>query len=226
LGPKFPKTFKGKPFGTNLVLMSEPDSDHAHAPGGWLQAAPPTKPNSDPFPDINIQGTVVYEWNGDLNIAWSYTIDGVRMTHFGDHAHALTKKQLKQIGKTDIVFMSAPKPEEASKAMEIVRRDIRALNPRLVIWAHHIAPEKMPSLKDGDKLRKFFVKYFKKHLGDRDDYVDKTSYMELANVLQNANILNKELDGKILRKTSLRIDKKSLPRKTTSALFVKMLGKE
>src|SRR6185369_14029047 len=90
LGPRFPKEFRGEPLGANIVLMSEPDADHAYAPGDWLAYAPKTKPNSNPFPDLNLRGRVVYEWNGDLNIAYSYTIDGVRCTHLADNAHVLT----------------------------------------------------------------------------------------------------------------------------------------
>jgi hypothetical protein len=71
LGPSFPREFKGKPFGANIVLMSEPDADHAYAPGDWLESAPETKPNSNPFPGLDLRGTVVYEWNGDLNVAYS-----------------------------------------------------------------------------------------------------------------------------------------------------------
>ena len=225
LGPKFPKTFKGKPFGANLVLMSEPDADHAYAPGGWLQTAPQTGVNSDPFPRLGLKGTVIYEWNGDLNIAWSYTIDGVRLAHFGDNAHKLTKRQLKEIGKVDIIFMSAPKVKSET-SLDNVRWNIRALKPKLVIWAHHIAPEKMPGFVDEKKLRNFFARYFKKNASTNSSYDGNTSFMELATILQNANDLNREYSGKTLKRTSFTIDRKTLPRKTTSLLFLKMLGKE
>lgn len=56
LGPKFPNKFRGRPLGANIVLMSEPDADHAYAPGGWLQAAPKTRPNEKAFPDLNLRG--------------------------------------------------------------------------------------------------------------------------------------------------------------------------
>ena len=41
LGLEFPAEFNGQPFGANIVLMTEPDADHAYAPGDWLQNAPP-----------------------------------------------------------------------------------------------------------------------------------------------------------------------------------------
>ncbi|MBT6254271.1 hypothetical protein HOI83_03525 [Candidatus Uhrbacteria bacterium] len=225
LGPKFPKTFKGKAFGANLVLMSEPDADHAYAPGGWLQTAPQTGVNSDPFPKLDLKGTVIYEWNGDLNIAWNYTIDGVRLAHFGDNAHKLTKKQLKEIGKVDIIFMSAPKVKNDT-SLDHVRQNIQALRPKLVVWAHHIVPDKMPGFDDGKKFRAFFVRYFKRYASTGPGYEDSTSFMELATLLQNANALNKEYSGKTLKRTSITINKKTLPRKTTGLLFLRMLGKE
>src|SRR3990167_1816630 len=111
LGPLFPAEFQGKPFGANIVLMSEPDADHAYAPGDWLQKAPVTAPGSDPFPDLNLRGTIVHEYNGDVNIAWHYTVDGLRLAHFADNAHVLTDEQLKEIGAPDIIFISPPKTE-------------------------------------------------------------------------------------------------------------------
>ncbi|MSU54739.1 MAG: hypothetical protein EXS48_02840, partial [Candidatus Staskawiczbacteria bacterium] len=109
LGPTFPKQFNGQPFGANIVLMSEPDADHANAPGDWLYYAPKTKPNSNPFPDLNLRGTVIYEWNGDVNIAYGYNVDGMRLLHLADNAHVLTKEQIKEMGKLDVLFISPSK---------------------------------------------------------------------------------------------------------------------
>ena len=63
LGPVFPKQFNNQPFGANIVLMTEPDADHANAPGDWLYHAPRTKPNSNPFPGLNLSNLSLISTN-------------------------------------------------------------------------------------------------------------------------------------------------------------------
>jgi len=147
LGLNFPKEFQGKPSGANIVLMSEPDADHAYAPGDWLQHAPETKPNSNPFPNLDLRGTIVYEHNGDLNIAWHYNVDGLRLAHFADNSHILTEEQINEIGSPDIIFISPPKTADR-KANEVVRKNIKLLKPRIVFWTHHLAPKNLPAETD------------------------------------------------------------------------------
>ncbi|MDD5437743.1 MAG: MBL fold metallo-hydrolase [Patescibacteria group bacterium] len=209
LGPKFPKKFKGKALGANLVLMTEPDADHAYAPGNLLHNAPKTKPNSNPFPDLNLRGTVVYEYNGDLNVAWHYTIDGLRLAHFGDNSYVFTKEQLKEIGHPDIIFISPPKVDNKA-VLDLTRKNIEQLKPKVVIWAHHLAPKKLPKANDVAALRKFFVKYFKDNASTSKGYTGEKSFMELCYILEHAIELNKEYSGITLNKPFLEINEKSI----------------
>lgn len=231
LGISFPKTWDDKPFGTNLVLMSEPDSDHAYAPGGWLDNAPETKPNSNPFPDLNVRGTVIYEWNGDLNIAWQYTVDGIRLLHLADNAHLLTTEQLQEIGHPDIVFISPPKPkveDGIDEDLEFVRLNIEALAPKMVIWAHYIVPPNLPDTENIDTRRAFFRQFFKENAYMSKGYTGEDSFMELGYVLENAEVLNKEYNGISLNETSLTVNLEEIQQITDAPkaiLFKKMIAK-
>jgi L-ascorbate metabolism protein UlaG (beta-lactamase superfamily) len=231
LGVSFPDKWEDKPFGANIVLMSEPDADHAYAPGGWLQEAPATEPNSNPFPDINLRGTVIYEWNGDLNVAWHYTVDGIRIVHLADNAHLLTEAQLQEIGKPDIIFISPPKPqwEEGIEVdMQIVRKNIEALAPKIVIWSHHIVPPNMPYTENVEEQRGFFRQFFNKNASMNKGYKGEDSFMELCYVLENATALNKEYNGTVLKETSLSINSEQLRQANDNPktfLFRSMLAK-
>ncbi|MHB8830879.1 MAG: MBL fold metallo-hydrolase [Patescibacteria group bacterium] len=226
LGPKFPNKFRGRPLGANIVLMSEPDADHAYAPGGWLQAAPKTKPNGNAFPDLDLRGTLVYEWNGDLNIAWHYTVDGLRLLHLADNAHLLTREQLREMRKPDILFISAPKAESDS-GLEMTRKNIKLLAPKIIIWAHHLAPKGMPDFKDKDKLRNFFRAYFKKNAFTSKGYKGPESFMSLCSILENAYTLNAEYNGLSTKNTTLEINTKQMRkrRNTKAILFTNMIAK-
>ena len=226
LGLNFPKEFQGKPSGANIVLMSEPDADHAYAPGDWLQHAPETKPNSNPFPNLDLRGTIVYEHNGDLNIAWHYNVDGLRLAHFADNSHILTEEQINEIGSPDIIFISPPKTADR-KANEVVRKNIKLLKPRIVFWTHHLAPKNLPAETDPEILRKFFMKYFKENASTNKGYDGDKSFLPLCFALENAMILNEEYSGSILKKSSLKIDTKILNKtkgEPVSFLFLSMLA--
>lgn len=209
LDPNFPKEFQGKPFGANIVLMSEPDADHAYAPGGWLQNAPETKPNSNPFPNLNLRGTVVYEHNGDVNIVWHYTIDGLRLAHLADNSHIFTDDQLNEIGTPDIIFISPPKTENKT-VLDITRKNIEQLKPKIIVWAHHLAPKNLPKDYKPEVLRKFFVEYFKNNASTSKGYTGENSFLELCYVLENAIVLNKEYSGTVLDEPILEIDSGSI----------------
>lgn len=226
LGPRFPKKFNNRPLGANIVLMSEPDADHAYAPGGWLQAAPETKPNTKPFPDLNLRGTVVYEWNGDINIAWHYTIDGLRLLHLADNSHLLTREQLKEMGKPDILFISAPKAESES-GLEMTRKNIKLLAPKIIIWAHHLAPKGLPDLKKKDKLRDFFRAYFKKNAFTSKGYQGPESFMSLCTILENVFKLNTEYQGSFSKETCIEINPALVckQKKPKAILFTRMIAK-
>ena len=226
LGPTFPKEFQGKPFGANLVLSSEPDADHSYSPGDWLQFAPETKPNSNPFPNLDLRGTVIYEWNGDLNIAWHYTIDGIRLAHFADNAHLLTDEQLSKIGTPDIIFISPPKTEN-KEANEVVRQNIARLKPKCIFWAHHIAPSDLPETSDSETLRMYFANYFRMNANTSKHYQGEKSFMELCYVFEHAILLNQEYGGVELNVTQIEISQTTLNQtnKPHAFLFRKMVSK-
>ncbi|OGZ91557.1 MAG: hypothetical protein A2599_01760 [Candidatus Staskawiczbacteria bacterium RIFOXYD1_FULL_39_28] len=226
LGPSFPKEFFKKPFGANIVLMSEPDADHAYAPGDWLQNAPATEPNSNPFPNLDLRGTVVYEHNGDVNVAWHYTVDGLRLAHFGDNTHILTDEQLNEIGTPDIIFISPPKTEN-KQALDVMRKNIELLKPKIIFWTHHIAPKNLPKDDNPEDLRKFFVNYFKNNASTNKGYKGEESFLELCFILENAIILNKEYSGITMEESFIEINDRFLAKvknKPMSILFRSMLG--
>ncbi len=228
LGLSFPKVFAGKPMGANIVLMSEPDADHANAPGDWLENAPTTKPNSDPFPGLDLRGTVVYEWNGDVNIAYHYTVDGVRFMHLADNAHVLTAQQLQELGQPDILFISPPKTDSTDNApRESVRKNISALSPKMVIWAHHLAPKGLPTDQGISAMRSFFVDFFRKNAATSKHYNNESSFLELCYILENALVLNNEYRGIVQHESSIEIDRNTLSvsKNTQSILFAVMLAK-
>jgi len=203
--------------------MSEPDADHSYTPGDWLEKAPKTKPNSEPFPNLNLKGTVVYEHNGDLNIAWHYTVDGICLAHFADNAHLLTEAQLAEISQPDVIFISPPKASsENTDALDIVRENIKKLNPKIIIWAHHIAPVDLPTSEDPQVLREYFAEYFTKRANTNKNYKDSQSFISLCYVYENALLLNKEYNGEILDIPSIEIGSESLPDKPKSYLFRNM----
>lgn len=227
LGPLFPKEFNGKPFGTNLLLISETDPDHARAPHEWQQNAPEVKPNSNPFPNLNLRGTLVHEWNGEVCIAWHYTIEGVRLTHFSDHAHLLTEDQLKEIGNPDIIFYPIPKISWGDQeAFDIVRKDIHNLKPKIIIWTHHITPKNMPPIEDKEAISKFFVQYFKDNASTNRQYEGENSFMELCDMVQSGLHLTKEFNGIVKDTPVLEIDQSSISNyaECTPILFTSMLA--
>ncbi|HRH32672.1 MAG TPA: MBL fold metallo-hydrolase [bacterium] len=226
LGLTFPTTFKGSSFGTNIVLMSEPDADHSYSKGDWLQYGPETKPNCNPFPNFDLKGTIVYEYHGDLNIAYHYTIDGLRLAHFADNAHLLTEQQCAEIGSPDIVFMSPPKVPGAD-GLEIVRKNIEMLKPKIIMWTHHIVPPDLPKTTDSQSLRNYFIKYFKENASTNQFYEGEDSFIQLCYILENAFILNTEYSGIIVSETSITIDKNVIStskEKIQSYLFTSMLA--
>ncbi|MEW6610247.1 MAG: MBL fold metallo-hydrolase [Patescibacteria group bacterium] len=221
LGPQFPDEFNGKAFGANIVLSSEPDADHSYAPGSWLYHAPPTQTHSNPFPDLNLRGTVIYEWAGDVNIAWHYTVDGVRLAHFADNAHVLTHEQCKEIGHPDVVFLPLPKSDSlAPGVLDKTKKNIKLLNPKIVICAHHTVPPGTPFSAPVETIRAFFQNYYKKLEGKNIFYKNEESLMPLVYVLENAINLTKEYPSLILDTPTLEVTPSLLKRKNGDPLVV------
>lgn len=205
-GPAMPREFDGRPLGANLVLVSEPDADHAGVPRGLLQNAPPTTRESDPFPGLDLRGTVVYEWAGDVNIAWHYTFDGLRVAHFADNAHVLTDAQLKELGQPDIIFYPMPKADsEKTGVLDSVNRNIELLKPKLVICTHHIVPTDLPQTGNVEVLRTYFRTYFKKYAHTNAGYRGDESFIELSYVYENALALAQNHPSEILDEPFLTV---------------------
>lgn len=228
LGPIFPTQFSGKPFGTNLVLVSEPDSDHSYISSEWLKNAPKTRPNSNPFPNLDVKGTIIYEYNGDLNIAWHYKIDGIHVAHFADNAHLLTNSQLREIGNPEVIFISPPKVRWGNdKSLNILRRNISTLKPRIVFWSHYIPLDNQENL-DSEALRNKFREYIRQNASSNRHYHGENSFIELSYILENAIRLNAEYSGIIIDGPSIEIRSKLLFQdkdKPLTILFQKMLSR-
>ena len=224
---KFPKTIQNKPLWANILLISEPDPDHAKIPETLLPNAKSTKPKKSPFPWLNLKWTIVYEYNWDVNICYSYTVDGLRIAHFADHAHTLTDEQIQELWELDIITISPPKCDykKIPESIEQVLSDIQKLNPKLVIFSHHIAPDNMPFTNDSTILRKFFSAYLVQNASTNIWYKDLTSFIELSYIYENAHIIwNRFNDFQIIDNFIFETDKKQLDnlKQTKFILFNKM----
>jgi len=71
----------------------------------------------------------------------------------------------------------------------ITRKNIELLRPKIIFWAHHLAPKNLPDDDSSEILRKFFVQYFKDNASTSKRYEGESSFMELCYVLENAIIL-------------------------------------
>lgn len=133
LGIKFPQDLQA-----DVFLVSHPDEDHSYLRHSMLRQrknddAQDNESDTDIFPDFNLKGTLVREYNGDVCIAFSFTIDGIRCLHLADNAHLLSDRQLKEIGNVDVVFATMPKGEH-NVAVDIIKQ----LNPKIAIPSHYI----------------------------------------------------------------------------------------
>lgn len=133
LGIKFPKDLQA-----DVFLVSHPDEDHSYLKHSMLRQKmdSDTQDNQSDtgiFPDFNLKGTLVREYNGDVCIAFSFTINGVRCLHLADNAQLLSDRQLKEIENIDVVFATMPKGEH-NVAVDIINQ----LNPKVAIPSHYI----------------------------------------------------------------------------------------
>lgn len=133
LGLHFPSSITA-----DIVLVSHPDEDHSYLHHGLLKRRRPSQEEDmaadvSILRDINLRGHLVREWNGDINIAYAVTIDGIRFLHLADNAHILTQRQLDEIGPVDILFISPPK-YPGNRHMQ----NISLLQPSIIIPSHYI----------------------------------------------------------------------------------------
>lgn len=143
----------------DIFLVSHPDEDHSYLNSKWTR-----KPHEDPsikdigeitaLPRFNLKGTLVKEYGGDMNIAYSFYIDGFTFLHLADNARLLTEQQLKEIGGADVVFISPPKIPGLNYHIE----NIKFLYPKIVIPSHYIPPNTVNSNPTYDEVNKALEK--------------------------------------------------------------------
>lgn len=158
-GLDFPKRIDGKRLNAELILLSHMDADHASF-RPELSIEPPKKKGHKQseykiqFPKLNLHGVLISEWNGFPNIAWAYNIDGFNLWHLADNVPLLTKSQIQEAGKIDILFIS---PTKVRHNIETTIKNIKNINPKFVVWAHHI-PVKPYNETDENNIRKYLKK--------------------------------------------------------------------
>lgn len=203
LGLRFPTDIKA-----DLFLVSHPDEDHSYLKSEWIhkRRASNEHDTSDGvslFPHLDLKGTLVKEWNGDLNIAWSFTIDGIRFLHLADNSHLLVEDQLKEIGPVDIVFISPPK-REGTFHLE----NIKLLHPKIVIPSHYIPPSDLSENASRNEVEAYIEKKvlqsWVKNLAANEKSAHtladmfyfaldmKREYPQSKDILSNVLIINKE----------------------------------
>jgi ADP-ribose pyrophosphatase YjhB (NUDIX family) len=100
--------------------------------------------------------------------------------------------------------------------------------PKLIVWAHHIAPENLPDSDDPQRMRVYFQNYFKANASTNRGYKDENSFMSLCSVLENAILLNQKYDGIVTKNPVLEITSGLLEKgadKPKGILFRGMLAK-
>ena len=156
-GLDFPKTINGDRLNAELVLLSHMDADHASF-RPEISIEPPDKKDHKKseykirFPKLNLHGVLVSEWNGFPNIAWSYNVDGFNMWHLADNVPLLTKSQIKEAGEIDVLFIS---PTKMLHNIDTTIKNIERVNPKFVIWAHHI-PVEPCNETDENNIKEYF----------------------------------------------------------------------
>lgn len=189
-GINFPKTIEGERLTAELILLSHMDADHASF-RPEVDIEPPDKSEYQKmeykikFPNLDLRGTMVREWNGFPNIAWSYNIDNFRLWHLADNAHVLSKSQIEEAGKIDILFIS---PSKMPNDLKTTLSNIKRINPKYVVWAHHI-PVRPSTETAEDKVRAYFTKIV---LAQKENpRADQKAVAAFTNFWQNILSMNK-----------------------------------
>ena len=129
-GLTLPSTLKA-----DIFLASHADADHSNLDEKYTEHFKKTDEKNDVdikiFPDLDLKGSLVREWNGDLCFAYHFTVDGFRCLHLADNSHPLTNKQISDFGKIDILFISMPKSR--SDIVETELDIINKLKPSIII---------------------------------------------------------------------------------------------
>ncbi|HNZ51663.1 MAG TPA: MBL fold metallo-hydrolase [bacterium] len=219
LGLTLPKTLKA-----DIFLASHADADHANLDEKYTEHFQKTDEKDNDidvkiFPDLDLKGTLVREWNGDLCFAYHFTVDGFRCLHLADNSHPLTAKQIAEFGKIDILFI--PMPKSRSDIIETELNILNALKPKIIIPSHFI-PLPLEEVNKGyehihRKLAKIVLSKTKNPQAN-DKTVDVFTYMLLTVKNLTKHFSVKAIDGH-------DIEIKKLPKEQTIYYFNKCLSK-
>lgn len=128
----------------DLVTVSHDHYDHNYVEA--VQGDPKIikTPGEYAFSDIKIKGIPCFhdEVKGAKrgpNIIFVFEMDGLRICHLGDLGHLLSKAQVEEIGKVDVLLIpvGGTFTLDAEGAVAVVEQ----LSPRLVIPMHFKTPE-------------------------------------------------------------------------------------
>ena len=221
LGLKFPDDLQ-----VDVFLVSHPDEDHSNIHSSMSRHRQDSndhdiKENIEIFPDFNLRGTFVREWNGDICIAFSFTIDGIRCIHLADNVHLLTKQQLQEIGNVDIVFATMPKGD-LNVAIDVIKQ----LNPRLAIPSHYIPLAKGVQKPTHDEIvteiKKLFIADWMKN-ANNNDFTQNVFVTLFENTLKLQDSFE---NYKEITKTSYELTKESLPEEIGIRVFRDCVGQQ
>lgn len=207
----------------DVFLASHADADHSHLDERFTKhkrnILEKHEADIDIFPNFDLRGTLVKEWNGDLCIAYHFTVDGFRCLHLSDNSHPLTEEQIAEFGQIDILFL--PMPKSKSNVINTELEIIKILKPKIIIPAHTI-PFSLKTIRKGyktiyEKLSKIILSATVNPQANANT-VEVFSYMLLAAESLTNNFTTIEIAG-----TDAEI--KKLPKKTTVYYFDKCLAK-
>lgn len=207
----------------DIFLASHADADHSYLDERFVERKQRNDKKHETdiniFPDLNLRGTLVKEWNGDLCIAYHFTVDAFRCLHLADNSHQLTKNQIKELGQVDILFL--PMPKSKSENIDVELTIIEDLKPKIVIPSHTI-PLSLKTVRRGYKV--IYEKISKK-MGahNKNPNINEYSFGIFSYMLLAANNLTKHFETKEI--TSSNVEIKKLPKKTTVYYFDKCLAK-
>jgi L-ascorbate metabolism protein UlaG (beta-lactamase superfamily) len=207
----------------DIFLASHADSDHSNLDEKFTEHKRNNHEKHEAdiniFPNFNLRGTLVKEWNGDLCMAYHFTVDGLRCLHLSDNSHPLTEKQIAEFGQIDILFISMPKSKSnvVNTELEIIKK----LDPKIIIPTHTI-PLPLKIIRKGhkavyEKLSKIILPATLNSQANTNT-VEVFSYMLLA----AENLTNYFA---MIEITGTDVEIKKTPKKPTVYYFDKCLAK-
>lgn len=144
----------------DIVTVSHEHGDHNHVAG--VSGSPVVLRRTDAVTvkGITFRGMAVYHdaaagAKAGANTIFTFSVDGIRLTHLGDLGHPLSSEQLRDLQGTDVLFApigGAPATLDLDEVVDLWER----LNPSVVI-PMHFKSDKCPfpkyELGDLEKLR-------------------------------------------------------------------------